>query len=969
MAVSGTDEDRIRPSHGSPWLERVVSIVAWAALVAFTLLTIGLPLVGVGTFLGTDLLTGFAPWSSSLASTHPIINGLVGDTIDTVTPQTWAIAEAARSGELAAWNPYVAGGAELGGLPNSGIYSPLSVAWWFVPLAYAPGISKLIEIAVVALGMALFLGRLRVPHPAWPVASIIFLSSGFMIAWTNWSQTQVAALIPLLFWTFDRVATRRSFFDAVPLALVAASMILGGFPAVTAYGFMFGALYVVVRVLVLRQRFLDIVRVAVTGVLGLLGGFALSAFVLLPFVINASSVIDFSVRRQSSEMRLSLLDLLSSVIPSVLAAAEAGPEPVDSAIERFSYIGVAAVVLGLLAIVLRARCRHSAGPFWFIVTALVGCIVVIYIGGPLLEALQTLPVFSNNPIARLRVIAGFLAAVLAAFGVTALLRIGGISEPEPEARPSGLVANLTWPGVGIAFGAAVVLLVVNGVDSALRSIAAPELRALADQVKAEAVSAIWIACIVLAVAVLVVAVPWQLAKTVAICAVPLLVVGPAIVVADGWWPKSPSNTVYPVTPAIAFLQEHVGEDRFATAEQTMLPGTATMYGVRSVGGHAYHTREWKQLLEQVEPDGFISATYSSLRNGTLDESIESPILDRLGVRYVIVDPNLGVPGTVESASEGPGTIPFGSQTPVRSASRVGPVRSVFFRFASGVQDAPDGSRLVVRLVDDATGAQLARTATWYPHLEGLRSVAVVGEGIPESTSWHAELTLSHGTGLIPQDAASPDVIALSVVRPVADTLRVVHTGDATILERQSAFARVRWANSAVVESSPTRRVSMMDDPDLSSDTVLLEHRADMAPNEDSSATISPSTQQPDGEQRFAVTSDGAGWVVIEDSLRRPGWSATIDGTAVPLLEAEHAGAAIRVPGGIHEVVISYEVPGRSLGLLISLVAAAAILIASLWQWRRRRGRRIRATRTSGRSSSCASRPRDSPSCDELPAAP
>lgn len=146
------------------------------------------------------------------------------------------MAESGRQGTFALWDPYQAGGTEAGALPNSAMLSPLSLPWWLMSSDKAPAAVKLLEIAAVALGMQLLVrNRWRLPAFTAPLAALVFVSSGFMITWTNWPQTRVAALIPLLFWATDRLAIERRWIDIVPMALVTASLLLGGFPAVTAY--------------------------------------------------------------------------------------------------------------------------------------------------------------------------------------------------------------------------------------------------------------------------------------------------------------------------------------------------------------------------------------------------------------------------------------------------------------------------------------------------------------------------------------------------------------------------------------------------------------------------------------------------------------------------------------------------------------------------------------------------------------
>ena len=60
----------------------------------------------------------------------------------------------------------------------------------------------------------------------------------------------------------------------------------------------------------------------------------------------------------------------------------------------------------------------------------------------------------------------------------------------------------------------------------------------------------------------------------------------------------------------------------------------------------------------------------------------------------------------------------------------------------------------------------------------------------------------------------------------------------------------------------------------------------------------------------------------------PGWSASLDGNAVPVIRANHALMAVLVPAGEHHLTLDYKtsfVPG----LLLSLVGLIASIALSL----------------------------------------
>lgn len=61
----------------------------------------------------------------------------------------------------------------------------------------------------------------------------------------------------------------------------------------------------------------------------------------------------------------------------------------------------------------------------------------------------------------------------------------------------------------------------------------------------------------------------------------------------------------------------------------------------------------------------------------------------------------------------------------------------------------------------------------------------------------------------------------------------------------------------------------------------------------------------------------------------PGWTATVDGRTLPLFRAQYGLSALMLPPGIHRVDLRYAVPGRSVGITLSLGAGVVLLLLGL----------------------------------------
>jgi hypothetical protein len=90
-----------------------------------------------------------------------------------------------------------------------------------------------------------------------------------------------------------------------------------------------------------------------------------------------------------------------------------------------------------------------------------------------------------------------------------------------------------------------------------------------------------------------------------------------------------------------------------------------------------------------------------------------------------------------------------------------------------------------------------------------------------------------------------------------------------------------------------------------------------------------------GKVRFQVDTDAPGVLVFSEAYF-PGWRATVDGRATPVLRADGALLAAAVPAGSHQVEFVYQPAALRWGGLISGAALlfALSLVAVPFRWRR-----------------------------------
>lgn len=943
----------------SSWIDRVMYLL----LGFFVIATIGQALIGGTTLLDVNLLTHFQPFQPLHGPSTAATNLCRGDTVDGVMPGLQEVRTRLLRGDFPGWSSGEVGGAPLAGIPNLGQFGPLALPYFLFPLWLAPAFVKLGEFVVAIGGMVLYLRRLRLSTASGVLAGIIFASSGFMLSWTNWPQTRVAAFIPLLFWALERLIQRHRVVDALPLAAVVASMLLGGFPAVTGMTFYCAGLYFLLRMVILyRSHWRTLIAGTLIAILGLVVGAAFSAFQLVPFARRLSTM-NLEYRTGYSKGHSALSTLLTTMVPDAQGLCVNG-EQYGSAnpIENLAFIGVAAMLLALLAVTLRARKpdTKARGIVGFFAVATVFVTVAGWYGGELLSLLAHLPVFSQNPIPRIRSVFGFMIAVLAGFGFEKLVSfvMNGDDGLDNDGAPGtgGLpddtadTVSTTVSGGGkdvpaeanklSPFSAHLIWTVVVWLTAVL--LAAYILKTARDAARVSGVTAhlrttLIMPAILLAICLLAIVAVRFGSKWVsrpAIIIIAMIAAGQSVLTFRDSVPGSDPANFYPVTSSHRFLQQKLGFDRFAGSGLIMYPATSRYYGLRTPTGHEFTTDSWKALLRAVDPQSQITPTFSDFNVKTVNASSAGriPLLDQMAVRYFVAS-DFDIVGKESPDAETSGTLRLAADQVVQCPVPSGPLRAVTVNFAGPVTGTTGaGATVHVRIhtpSGDITGAR------WLGR--GLKaptpiSVGVPGEDVSTTAATSAEVWVTGATApfALAGDAGMP---ACGTVKPVADGLKLVASdAGAIVYERLTSLPRFRWASTSRVQTDATARVAELK-AGIGPTSVLLDTSAPVSENKPATVRVIAG----DGD-RLAATVDatGAGYLVVADSMQQPGWTATIDGKSTELVPANNAMVAVRVPTGLHQVEMTYAVPGQRSGIIISGISLAVFGAILLLCWRRRR---------------------------------
>lgn len=900
---------------------------------AFVAVCLGPSLIGQRTLLSVNMLNRYFPWRATGAGEEIGHQVCTGDTIDNIVPGIAYIRDAWSHGHLGNWQDLVAGGGPLGSVPNVGLYTPLSLPYFLLPLWLAPVFVKLLELVVAIGGTYLFLRRFNVGRPAATLAGFVYATSGFMVVWSNWPQTRVAALIPGLFWAVERLVHRRRASDLVLVAAVIGSMLLAGFPAVTAWTIYLAAFYVVVRVVALYrgQVRTALATVGLAGGALLLGG-CLSAFQLLPFASQYQNT-DLSYREAAGLSGLNISGLLTLVVPDLNGLCVVGGAQQfggANAVELVAYVGAAALILAIRGTVVGfgRSAQLARGVRSLVVIAAVFIVALVFVSPTLRRITAELPVFSNNPVPRLRSILGFLLAVLAGLGFDWLTRSDRPVDESHRGRTRRRAGEIiVWT-----------VVLVAGVIVLLQT----RRQALRDGYWAEVKVRLFMPAVLAAIALLCVAAValrrWLSSRrafdvrAVAFVVVPILVVVQATSFFRTFLPGDDRSNFFPETPAHDFLDAHLGHDRYASAGGVLYPATALYYGQRTVTGHQFTATEWQQLLQLVDPAAMQSSTYSVFGSLSQDLVATSPVLDRMSVRYFAHAPYF-LMGTFVPFAPADEFVPLPAGESASCTLPPGPLRGVNVNLARPVvaSDADRGARVDVTITSGrrtiSSGRYLGARAEPGPF-----PIPIAAEHLTSRGSVSVEISVVGAAGPLVLSGTS-GVPVCSPVRPADDGLRLVFADAGTVIyERGRALPRIRWAaNSVVVPESEPRLAALQSG--LPEDTVVLDAEGAEA---DGHPAIIDIGRDRGGHIELDVDADGAGFVVVGDAMQSPGWGVTVDGEEAELVHADHAMVAVAVAPGRHRVEFRYRAPGQRIGVAVSATSVLVAIALVVWDRRRRR---------------------------------
>jgi Bacterial membrane protein YfhO len=907
----------------------------WFPTVVFVLTTflwLPLPLLGIRTFAGVDLIETGAPYRDSLDRPPEVVSPIQTDQVE-LLPGPITFFRELREGHLQLWDPNVAGGTPTGVLPLMGIYSPFSVGYLVLPAWYAVGLKVALTLLFCQGFMYLLMRRLGAGVVPATLAAVAYTFLGANLVMVH--RMSAPMVLPALLWGLHRLADQPGLRRAGVVALFTTWLWLEGFPAAFAYSMYVSAawaVWLIVRRAAALARTAGRdggLRFALRGGLaagfGVIWGLVLSSFTLIPFVAEVTSRGVLDQRAYTSATHLPSIQAAGILDLEAIGTYPAGVfwsglNPVES-VTNLGLIVSIAVAAGLIAAASgRLRVRAAGREAWsfFCGLGIVG-VVLVFVGTPLLGLAYLLPGIAHNPIGRARFVIGLAGAVLAGLALDAWWRRPGGAERIPSAR-----------------GISIIGLVVVGI--LITAVGPKYLDAARDAGQLGEVVLGVLANSALALVALGSAslcrrrAPGRLVMVSGFVIAGLLYLQLAHPLRD-FTPDAPVEDFYSRQAGHAEIGRHLrGGYRFAATElRNFYPNSSQVFGMPDLRGLALHSREFVSLIEAVNPVAFERDPLKVIL--ARDEwNLASPILDDLGVRVFALGTDEMPLGLIQEEDRGPyrwvdvSALP----APARTFSAPGSVAGLILPLRG--EGVCSSDHVAVSLLAHGSTLDVSRrpghdlNGSWLPF-------ALTGDGLVRGEPY--EVRIATGPSCRLQAGARGEggtlTLASRLITPdPTSPVRLVATEQAWIYERESAWPLV---------SSHARWRAFADQ------RRLLEYAAFRGPEEIDVASFvgTGPPQQPGAvpatifdvelrDESVALGTDGdTTSLVVVSQNAADGWRVSIDGEEAEIVLVDGALMGSFVPPGQHRVEFSYQPSHFAAGSAISL-AALVLTIACGAAW-------------------------------------
>lgn len=590
-------------------------------------------------------------------------NFLITDPVRQQYP--WRILSVEKVGlfSLPLWNPYVFAGMPLFANLQSAVLYPFNILFFFFSQPIAWSMLILLQPILSSAFLYFYLKNKEISKSASLFGAIIFVYSGFSVAWMEWGTIgHVALWLPIILLSIDKIfsplqqRSKFSWFILFSFSFIAA--FFAGHLQTFFYVFLITVLYLIITCITLR-KFKELILFLGAGII-ILVITSVQWYPLFQLITLSARNID-QANWQREGWFIPWIQGIQFFAPDFFG----NPTTLNywgawNYGEFIGYIGVIPLLFALYAIAVGRR---------KIVYFYTGIVVFsLLFAFPTLLAkipyLLNIPFFATSQPTRLLFLTNFSLAILAAFGFDFFLKQRKkhlfvvlflflfiystlwISTYYPEF----VFKNITEENIAIAKRNLILPTSIFGIALSIISI-----------------------CFFI-----------KRKKMVYILSYILIFVAlfDQIRFADKFLPFSDKKYLFPQTKSLSFLKANIANNRIMTTDAKIFPPNfSVMYKIQSIDGYdplyLRHYAEYITALQRNKPD--ITPPYGFERIIT-PHDFSSPFIDLLGVKYIVSLSEITSPKLTKVFEEG--------QTQIYENKRVLP-RVFFVEYVDYVKSNQD----------------------------------------------------------------------------------------------------------------------------------------------------------------------------------------------------------------------------------------------------------------------------------------
>jgi len=545
-----------------------------------------------------DVLTILPPWS--LDTGRNFLNSEMNDITFQQAPWAHQAREALKAGRAPLWNEAAGSGYPLLANGQSSALSPIRLLALPLNLGHAMTAEAAMKILIALTFTFLYCRGRKLSELASTLGAVMFGFGGFFAVWLHFPIITTACFLPAVMYLVDRFAEKPSYGSFVTAAVVWASIVYGGHPETASHIFVLAFLYAVWIVVVERSASWRLFLVLGAAMI-------VAAFLAAPFLATFLEALPRSLRYDTLKLTPWTVEALSSKdMQSAIAQLQAhffgrvpmegrwGPSKPDTISGWAGVLGFAAWVALLIGVVSR-RAWRSRETFYVLASVFV---VGVIFGWPILSegVHRVLPLVAHD---RFRLLLTMLLAIQSALIVDRL----------EHGEWKHLLAGIVVVAVALLIPFLIVTFPAERWLTSARIAVIPSVVVLG----LAALGRHRFARILLLVAVI--AEVWS--------------------VTYPWSPPLREELMYPRTPFVRALEEFKAKEqepfRVAGWAATFFPNTAPMFGLEDIRVH--------DPMANARYMGYLrlATGYSTWDYFAHWKNVDTPLLDYLNVRYLLVD--------------------------------------------------------------------------------------------------------------------------------------------------------------------------------------------------------------------------------------------------------------------------------------------------------------------------------------------